>query len=423
MGADAAHAGEELRLLLEAFERFSGAGEAVSRSYEELTAKIDELNLQLEEKNRELADNLAEKERLSTWLASVLESLGTGVLVVDREGVVEMANRAAALLLSPGGEALANRPLVEAVGGPAHIADLMDDLLAARRRTREREFETNAGGARRVLRASCHPMIGGGAAGSRVVLISDITSEADIRHENERTGRLAAMGEMAVQIVHQVRNPMGSIELVASLLSRDLAGDPDKRQMVERIRSGIRSMNHFIDNLLAFARDTQPSAEPVRLPVLLAECLGYFTHLTEAQGVAVAHDYPDELAPIDADPNLLKQVFMNLILNAVQAMPEGGALSLSIEQGRRADFATGGEADYTRVSVRDTGCGIEPETRAKIFHPFFSTKERGTGLGLALAHNIVKAHGGSIDIESEPGRGSCFTVNLPRRRAGATEAA
>ncbi|MCZ7584240.1 MAG: ATP-binding protein [Deltaproteobacteria bacterium] len=405
---------------MEAFERFTGAGEAVSRAYNDLRDKIDELNLQLEAKNRELAENLAETERLSNYLTNVLESLGSGVLVLDSDGRVRMANLAAAKIFRRGRWKEGERPadvLAERIVPRDALADLFRSALVSR----EREFEfAGDGGAVRVLRAGGHPMIGSGeGSDGRILLVEDITEEAAGRDQTERTGRLAAMGEMAVKIVHEVRNPMGSIELIASLLARDLADDPDKRQLVERISSGIRSMNHVINNLLSFARNTQPTIQPVRLDLLLTDCLGYYTHLLDAQGIEMRTDFPEEALGAPGDPDLLKQVFMNLILNATQAMPEGGRLELSLAKRTARDFATGRKRGYALVRVADTGDGMPPDVRAKVFHPFFTTKERGTGLGLALAHNIVKAHEGFIDVESSPGAGTAFTVHLPAARSGA----
>ena len=166
---------EDLRLLMEAFERFAGAGETITRSYEELTAKIDELNLQLEQKNRELARNLEEKERLSVYLANVLESLGSGIMVLDSRGRVDMANAAAARLLSCDGEIKRGSDPAELCEERARPEGVLDDLLGDQPRSCEREFEFfPSEGEKRIFRARCHPMIGAGEGfDGRILLLED----------------------------------------------------------------------------------------------------------------------------------------------------------------------------------------------------------------------------------------------------------
>ncbi len=406
----------ELRLLQEAFERFMGAGETVTRAYDELRAKIDELNVQLEEKNLELARNLDEKERLSMHLSNILGSLRSGVLVLDGAGTIDTVNAAAAELVGQSREELVGTRFVEVIAGAHFTRRDWENVLADRSDFREREMEYRPrDGAARTLRVAAHPMTKAGEAQpGRVLVIDDVTRETRDREKAQRTDRLAAMGEMAVKIVHEVRNPMGSIELIASLLSRDLSDQPEQRQMVERVRNGIRSMNHTINNLLSFARNTQPEFRPVGIHAVVEDCLSYNTHLLDTQHVTLEREYRNG-CDVLGDPELLKQVFMNLFLNAAQAMPGGGVLRVEVADETRRD-AGGVETPTVLVRISDTGCGMTPEVSARVFHPFFTTKERGTGLGLALAHNIIQAHRGTIDVESEPGKGSCFTVGLPAAR-------
>jgi PAS domain S-box-containing protein len=411
-GNDAAQ--NEMALLIEAFERFTGAGESVTRAYEELTIKVDELNLQLEEKNRELAANLAEKERLSVYLRNVLESLGSAVFVVGRQGKIEMTNLAAGKLLEADRQDLIGRSFVEVLDGPAKPAEIPAELISGGEKFREREFEFHVDGRElKILRAGSHPLLGAESVGGRIVRLDDITEETIGRAQVERTERLAAMGEMAVKIVHEVRNPMGSIELVASLLARDLADWPEKRKLVYKISSGIQSMDHIISNLLAFARNTQPTLRELKIHSILDECLSYNVHLLEGQSIAVETQYSEDISGMRGDPELLKQVFMNLIINAAQSMPKGGRLTLAAKLKNLRNFETDELTPFMQVQVADTGVGMTPEIVSRLFNPFFTTKDRGTGLGLALSHNIVKAHTGHIDVDSTPGQGSAFTVNLP----------
>lgn len=405
----------ELDLLREAFERFMGAGESISRAYDELRAKIDELNLQLNEKNRELQSNLAEKERLSLHLSNVLGSLRAGVLVIDGRGRVETANGAAAQIFC--------RENLDGIGVSDLLPLSVSVLQTAVGNPHSIEIEHVIDDEARVLRVGVHPMVVPQLSAlapqavslppGHVLLIDDITEEHRDRAKSQRTERLAAMGEMAVKIVHEVRNPMGSIELVASLLARDVAGDAEQSKLVDRIRSGIRTMNHTINNLLSFARDTQPRWGRVAPEHVLELCVADNAQLLEAQKIRVERVYRNGRW-VRGDAELLRQVFMNLILNAAQAMPGGGVLTLSTEDDdARREGGAGAPSSFVRARVADTGEGMDRDIQARVFHPFFTTKERGTGLGLALAHNIVRAHNGTIDVTSEVGRGATFTVALP----------
>lgn len=409
----------DVQMLIEAFERFSGAGETVTRAYRELQTKVDELDTELDAKNRELATNLAEKDRLTAYLRKVLESMGEGILVVGADERVEMANAAAADLFGKTANEVKGRALADVLKSVFADESIAKQLVRRDGRVREGEFRLVEGEGARMLRVRCHPLTGReGVATGRILVLEDVTDEARTKAQSARTQRLAAMGDMAVKIVHEVRNPMGSIELVASLLARDLDSMPASLELVQRIQSGIRSMNLIIDNLLSFARDTQPRTQNVDMPTIVDQCLEAQIHLLHTQKIDADHRRPEgEDVRVRGDGALLQQVFMNLVLNAAQAMTTGGNLTVEY---RPATLESNGEEKAAwRVLVKDTGVGMSAETRERVFHPFFTTKERGTGLGLALCHNIIQAHGGRIDVESEPGRGTTFAVTLAAWTDGA----
>ena len=193
-----------------------------------------------------------------------------------------------------------------------------------------------------------------------------------------------------------------------------MAEDAEKARLADSVISGVRSLNHIISNLLSFTRNRQPVRRRVSARRLLDESVRYMDHLFRQRDVELLQEFRTENDEVQVDAELTKQVFMNLILNAVQAMEGGGGtLAVSVDDPREG--AIGSEkTPYLRLRFRDTGCGMSAEVRRRVFNPFFSTKDRGTGLGLALVHNIVRAHGGLVTADSEPGRGSVFTVLLPK---------
>ncbi|MGD9240454.1 MAG: ATP-binding protein, partial [Desulfobacterales bacterium] len=220
------------------------------------------------------------------------------------------------------------------------------------------------------------------------------------------------MGEMAVRIAHEIRNPLGSIELFSTMLKDDLKDFEELKVLAEHISSGVKSINNIVSNLLLFIRpDQQPDRQVLDVQEALKDSLFFAGHLLDAQNIIkVETALADHPLEIRGDLELLKQVFLNLILNAIQAMSKGGQLRISTRKVIRQD-----DTQWAEIRLSDTGCGIATADLSKIFDPFYTTRNKGTGLGLTIAHNITKMHGGSIDITSCEGDGTECIVALPLR--------
>jgi signal transduction histidine kinase len=244
-----------------------------------------------------------------------------------------------------------------------------------------------------------------------VVTMQDISQIKRLEERANRSDRLAAMGEMAGKIAHEVRNPLGSIELFASILRKELEGQGDLKMFAEHISTGTKSINNIISNLLLFIRPQQkPKFHAIDICGPLNDSLFFSNYLIKStDSIEIMTQFHPKPLVVNGDLELLKQLFLNLILNAVQAMPNGGALTISTKQGKT--FSNAIEA--VEIRIADTGTGISSLDLPKVFDPFFTTKERGTGLGLAIVHNIVLIHGGTIDIESVEGKGTECVVMLP----------
>lgn len=235
-----------------------------------------------------------------------------------------------------------------------------------------------------------------------------------LREEAERNHRLAAIGEMAARMAHELRNPLGSIELFSSLLKKGLA-DPALRRYADYISSATTAMDYALSNLLLFTRTPTPHFRRTDLKRVIEEAHLFALPLIQQNRIRWSESIDSLPEWVWCDEDLLRQILLNLILNAVEAMPRGGALRLAVlarpaAERSNADAPVNGGVTIT---ISDTGTGISDEILPKIFDPFFSTKQRGTGLGLAIVHNAVTAHGGSIQIESKRDEGTTFTLILP----------
>ena len=220
-----------------------------------------------------------------------------------------------------------------------------------------------------------------------------------------RAEKLATVGRMAAQITHEIRNPLSSIGLNAELLAEELpdgaAGD-EARRLCAAISAEVDRLAEITEEYLRYARLPKPSLEREDLSALVRDLVAFVGPELEASGVAIELDLPDDL-PAEIDENQLRQALLNLVRNAMEAMPDGGTLRIA---GRVTESGV-------ELEIRDTGVGMGDQDLAHIFDPFFTTKRGGTGLGLSLTHQIVSQHNGTIRCESAPSRGTTFTVQLP----------
>lgn len=234
-----------------------------------------------------------------------------------------------------------------------------------------------------------------------------LKEQTDILFQTEeqlrRADRLSALGELSAGVAHEIRNPLGSIKGAAEILKDDYSPDEPKYEFIEILLKESDRLNQIVQEFLSFARPKAPELRATDINEAIDSVLTLTAQAARKAGVSVEKRLDASIGMRDLDAGLLKQAFLNLVLNAIQAMPRGGFLT--VESGLR-----GGSVE---VKISDTGVGIAPENRKKLFTPFFTTKKDGTGLGLAITFRIVQNHRGVIDVESEPGKGATFTVRIP----------
>jgi signal transduction histidine kinase len=250
-----------------------------------------------------------------------------------------------------------------------------------------------------------------------------LAHEAETRLELERNFRhsekMATIGQLASELAHEIGTPLNIIAGRAALTKETLAEREPVQKNLDIILTQTGRITKTVQQLLSFARRKRPERKRFDVNQLLETTLDLLDYQVQRQGVSVKRRLEADLPFLKADADLLQQVVVNLLLNSLQSMPEGGTLQISTSQRRivREGLEFGAQ-DYVVISVEDTGVGMDEGTMRNLFTPFFTTKEKGTGLGLTITHRIVQEHGGWIDVKSNVGKGSVFTVYLPALREG-----
>lgn len=367
--------------LQRAFAVFNQVSAELTQAYEALQLRVASLTEELALANGELRRQYKEKEALSERLSSLLDALPAGVVLLDEVAIVSALNPAAIAMFG-----------TNSVG--MHWGDVVRATLVPSMTVGEWSL-----GEARVSIAESALASGGG----KILLVHDVTAAHQMKADLERSQRLAAMGEMAASLAHQLRTPLAAALLYTVNLGGPAMSDEARVRFSEKATGQLRRLERLIQDVLLFARGESIGRDVIPVSELLAEAVNTLEPLMREHGIEfVVTDHCAGLVLVGARKALFGAL-VNLLENAMQATPSGGKICLSGK-------SSGG---MLLLGVRDTGPGVEPEKRERIFEPFFTTKGQGTGLGLAIALGVARAHGGSIDLYSTPGAGAEFVMSLP----------
>ncbi len=365
---------------------------------------------ELKEKELELAKLRSQAEErarhVESYNENILRSVASGVLTVDRELCVTSYNAAAERILGfPRQDVVGRRP--DQLFGAEHpLTKIIAQTLDRQEWLSRQELELDAPSGRVWVGMSTSLLCDqAGAVLGATVVFTDLTEIKRLQEQVELRRRLSVLGEMSAGIAHEFRNYMGTIMGYASLVAKRLGPDDPALKMATAITEELKAMNRLIDDLLNFGRQSEPALQPTDLVDLITRSVAQVMGRGAESKVTVELDLvPGLPASILLDDGLMRQALLNVLNNAIEAMPDGGALSVQARPVGRRDV---------EITITDTGVGIPPEHQEKIFLPMFTTKQKGTGLGLALAHKIILSHGGRIVVESKEGRGTTFRIMLP----------
>ena len=381
----------------------------------ELKQRFENLTTELEDTRRQIQSNMAVKVTLDSQITGVLGHLGCGAITIDREGDLTQINQAAADMLACNPDEMLGIPCQDLLGDAAiHLVRAVE--TGREIHSHEITLQDTSGRSIPVRLSTASLTDSVGDVWGAAATLEDLSRLHELSEQASRVSTLTALGEMSATIAHEIRNPLGGIGGFAGLLERDMDIDDPNRKLVKKIISGVSSLNRMVTSLLNYTRPLQINMRQIDTVEAVEDALGFFeidagTHL---DAIEIERNLPEPPLISRADPEQIQQIVLNLLHNAVQAMPGSGKLSVSLNQvDTRDDNSTHLNRPRVGLTISHTGHGMTEDIKAKLFMPFFTTKEDGNGLGLATAKKVIEAHGGDLLVESDPGQGATFTLYIP----------
>ncbi|MBZ5706956.1 MAG: GAF domain-containing protein, partial [Acidobacteriia bacterium] len=359
-----------------------------------------------------LQQKAAEYERLKDFNENIVESINVGVMALDMEDRIESWNAQMEVMY-----ALPRWQTLTQSLQTVFPAEFVEEFYRVRQNAGihnlyKFRLKTPAGETRTVNVAIAPLVTRKFEVVGRLVIMDDITERVELEAQLSQADKLSSIGLLAAGVAHEVNTPLAVISSYTQMLAKQLQGDPQKSGLLEKITRQTFRASEIVNNLLNFSRTSGTEFSDVDVNKVIADTLALLEHQLRTAKIQVRPELTPAISPIQGNPGRLQQVFLNLFLNARDAMPSGGTLSIATTNG-----------DLVSVRVSDTGTGIAPEHIQRIYDPFFTTKaapregqSRGTGLGLSVTYGIIQEHAGKIRVESHPGSGTTFALDFPLSR-------
>jgi two-component system, NtrC family, sensor kinase len=359
-----------------------------------------------------LQQKAAEYERLKDFNENIVESINIGVMALDMEDRIESWNAQMEVMYAMPRWQTLTQPLRSIF--PAEFAEEFYRVRpnAGIHNLYKFRLKTPAGETRTVNVAIAPLVTRKFQVVGRLVIMDDITERVELEAQLSQSDKLSSIGLLAAGVAHEVNTPLAVISSYTQMLAKQLQGDPQKSGLLEKITRQTFRASEIVNNLLNFSRTSGSEFSEVDVNKVIADTLALLEHQFKISKIQVTREFAPNMSAIQGNQGRLQQVFLNLFLNAKDAMPEGGTLSVATSNG-----------SVVSVRVTDTGSGIAPEHIQRIYDPFFTTKtapregqNRGTGLGLSVTYGIIQEHAGQIRVESNPGAGTTFALDFPLSR-------
>ena len=364
-----------------------------------------------------MAKRLNSSQLEDVFFRHMVSNMRNGVLAVDRDGTLVLANEESRRLFNLPAEDVSGQPYADVLYQHPDIVRVLGgafemQTLPNRAELRLKSTDTVLGYTLSLVRNDAGEVVGA------ALFFKDLTHVEQIEERERLRDRLAAVGEMAAVMAHEIKNPLAGIEVLAGLLRRKVPENPDAQALVGDIINEAKMANSIVQEVLAFVRPVRLQVDRTSLGDAISSAITLADGKVERGSILVDVNMPADLPPLGADQYQLTQVFCNLLINAYEALEGRGRIEISARiAGTSAEGALlpdGHQAVPTVVvDVADDGPGMPPDVADKIFNPFFTTKAQGSGLGLAIVRKIVDAHDGRIDMTTQNGKGTRFRVTLP----------
>jgi PAS domain S-box-containing protein len=365
-------------------------------------------------KKEETIDRLTQElEDVKNFMESIIQSIGSGIIITEMNDTITYINKAGERILGYAKDDVIGKPfsifaLREKQSVMHSLLDNPDDLDTRKegwmRRKDKVEFPVG-------FTINNHLSIRGESLG-KIVIFRDMTNVFKIQEEILRMDRLISLGKLASGIAHELRNPLAGIKTTAQALGEEISRDDSKKEYLSRITKEIDRLNDLLKTFFSFAKPQKLNLVYCHIKDIINEIIPFLFKEIADQGIRFVEAYHPQLPTIKVDKNQMYQVFLNLFLNAIQAMPGGGELKIEVSP-TVSHSQDGPKQDFMKIVISDSGKGIPPQIIDKIFDPFFTTKPKGIGLGLSITYQIIKKHGGTIKVESKLEKGTSFVINLP----------
>ena len=350
--------------------------------------------------------------KMQAYQEDLLGSLQDGLVVVDRQLRVTFLNPAAEELLGISGATADGKPLASLLGDSSPLIPLVARAFETGRAHAEHEASVlNSRGKVSVSAVASLLADHSGETRGGVLLLRDLTRIRELEDQVRRAERLTAIGTLVAGIAHEIRNPLMGVRGATQLLQGESSFPPALKEYTDVVIREVDRLNSLVEGMLAFAQPSPPRLVECNVNQIMEEILALEEPVLVRRGITVRRIYDPQVPPIAADPDQIRQVFLNLIRNGAEAMERGGELTVESAYERRSPRCFG--LSVAVVKVIDQGPGLSPEARERLFDPFFTTKPTGTGLGLAICHRIVGDHRGSIEVADAEEGGCAATVLLP----------
>jgi len=352
-----------------------------------------------------LETQLNEIQQLQHYSEKILATMNDGLLVIDMRGIIITMNRAARTILNiPANENVKHRSVFELIGDATPLKTYVHEILDDPLKLKQQEIHLKKGEGAQVLLTDSSILQSDEKTPKQIIFnITDITELKNLEKKIHRNKRLADLGILAAGMSHEIRNPLSAIKTFVALLPKKIDKPGFLEKFQRTVPREINRLNNLVSDLLELSRKQKLNFAATNMGYLLKQCIDLMEVDLGTKGIICHHHIPKGLPKISVDGEQFKKVFINLIQNSAQAMPDGGVITIDITF----------DDILLSLNFQDTGLGMTPDVSERLFNPFYTTKIKGTGLGLAISHKIISDHNGQIEVNSSEGEGCCISIHLP----------